>query len=81
MSSFSAISSCSQECSHPSSASGSGCWGSTSGDDGTTRAVPQTVRAADGLVDGDAKVAKEEPCRMGQGGDAVLASRDEGASG
>jgi len=43
--------------------------------------VPQTVLGALGLVDGDASDAKDEPCRVGQGGDALLASRDDGASG
>ena len=39
------------------------------------------MRGAEGLVDGEASVANEEPWRDGQGGDEVLASNGDGARG
>jgi hypothetical protein len=49
-----------------------------SGEAGAIRVVPKTDLDALGLVDGDARNAKDEPCRVGQGGDALFASGDGG---
>jgi len=64
-------------CSHPSSRSD--CCGSASGDAGVINVVPHTVLGAAGLVDGEARVAKEDPWRFGHGGE-VPASSEDGAN-